>query len=116
MASGTTVAEIRQRKREQRLSRLQAEAKQLIDSHPGGSLWLFGSLARGDWDAYSDVDMLAVAPSPGEADQLADAVLSQHLADDVIALCASEWDRRRAASIDPYWQAIGRDARCLAKG
>jgi predicted nucleotidyltransferase len=115
MASGTTVAEIRQHKREQHLSRLQAEAKQLIDSHPGGSLWLFGSLARGDWDAYSDVDMLAVAPTPVEADQLADAVLSKQLADDVIALCTSEWDRR-AASKDPYWQAISRDARCLAKG
>ena len=87
----------------------------MIEAYPGGSLWLFGSLARGDWDAYSDIDMLAVAPTPGVADQLADAVLSQQLADDVIALCTSEWDRR-AASQAPYWQAIRRDALCLAKG
>ncbi len=26
-------------------------------------MWLFGSLARGDWDACSDVDLLAIAPS-----------------------------------------------------
>jgi predicted nucleotidyltransferase len=37
-------------------------------------VWLFGSLARGDWDAYSDVDLLAVAPSKVLADHLADAL------------------------------------------
>ena len=115
MASRTTVAEIRLQKREQRLSRLQEEAQQLIVSYPGCSLWLFGSLARGDWDAYSDVDMLAVAPTPREADQLADAVLSQQLADDVLALSTTEWERLRC-SHDPYWQAISRDALCLAMG
>ncbi len=36
-----------------------------------GQVWLFGSLARGDWDAYSDVDLLAIAPTQAEAEALA---------------------------------------------
>jgi predicted nucleotidyltransferase len=36
----------------------------------GAEVWLFGSLARGDWDARSDVDLLAVARAVvGFADQ-----------------------------------------------
>ncbi|MFM9103891.1 MAG: nucleotidyltransferase domain-containing protein, partial [Cyanobium sp.] len=40
---------------------------------------LFGSLARGDWDGFSDVDLLALAPSQAQASQLADALLSAGL-------------------------------------
>jgi len=39
MASRTTVAEIRQHKRNKRLAMLEVEAKQLIGSYPGSSLW-----------------------------------------------------------------------------
>jgi predicted nucleotidyltransferase len=36
----------------------------------GAEVWLFGSLARGDWDARSDMDLLAVARAvAGFADQ-----------------------------------------------
>jgi len=109
------VAEIRHRKRLEKIERLQAEANVLVGLHPGTGLWLFGSLARGDWDAYSDVDVLAVAPSQGEADQLADAVLSAGLADDALALTEHEWARQRNSD-DPYWRAIAQDALCLTEG
>jgi len=44
----------------------------LLSHFDGCSLWLFGSLARGDWDAFSDVDVLAVGRDRGCADVLID--------------------------------------------
>ena len=81
----------------------------MLAEHPGASLWLFGSWARGDWDAFSDVDVLAVAPNRSQASELADAVLDLGMADDVLALTELEWQERRNGD-DPYWRAIGLDA------
>ena len=104
-----TVADIRRRKQAERLKGLHQQASLVLAEHPGGSLWLFGSWARGDWDGFSDVDVLAVAPNRGQASALADAVLDQRMADDVLALTEQEWQERRNGD-DPYWRAIGRDA------
>ena len=106
---GMTVADIRRRKQAERLKGLHQQASLVLAEHSGGSLWLFGSWARGDWDGFSDVDVLAVAPSRGEANRLAEAVLEAGMADDVLALTAQEWQQRRTGD-DPYWSAIGRDA------
>ena len=105
----STIHEIRRRKREQRLRDLRRDAATALANQPGSSLWLFGSWARGDWDSYSDVDVLAVAPSQSQANSLADAVLRLGMADDVLALTDQEWQKRRSGD-DPYWRAIGRDA------
>jgi len=89
-------------------------------------VWLFGSLARGDWDARSDGDLLAVAPDQGAADQLAEALLAvapdqgaadqlaeallgTGLADDVIGLSRGRWLERQRGE-DPWWRGICRDA------
>jgi predicted nucleotidyltransferase len=72
-------------------------------------VWLFGSLARGDWDACSDVDLLAIAPTQKGADALAAALLEAHLGDDVLALSQQRW-LQLTTSDDPYWRAIGSDA------
>ena len=72
-------------------------------------MWLFGSLARGDWDARSDVDLLAVAPDQSAADQLSEALLGAGLADDVIALSQGRWLERQRGD-DPWWRGICRDA------
>ena len=105
----STVSAIRRRKRDARISLLRQQASALLMDHPNADLWLFGSWARGDWDAFSDVDLLAIAPSRGEANRLADAVLDGGIADDVLALSDQEWQVRRTGD-DPYWRAIGRDA------
>jgi predicted nucleotidyltransferase len=105
----TTVSAIRRRKRDARISLLRQQACDLLKDHPNADLWLFGSWARGDWDAFSDVDLLAIAPSRGEANRLAEAVLDAGMADDVLALTELEWQERRNGD-DPYWSAIGRDA------
>ena len=105
----STVSAIRRRKRDQRIDLLRQQASALLMDHPNADLWLFGSWARGDWDAFSDVDLLATAPSRGEANRLAEAVLEAGMADDVLALTAQEWQERRNGD-DPHWSAIGRDA------
>ena len=104
-----TAADIRRRKQAERLKGLHQQASLVLAEHPGGSLWLFGSWARGDWDGFSDVDVLAVAPNRSQASELADAVLDLGMADDVLALTELEWQERRNGD-DPYWRAIGLDA------
>ena len=115
-ATGTTtknaVAAIRERKREERVQALRKQASSLLSNLDGCSLWLFGSLARGDWDAFSDVDVLAVGRDQGCADRLADQVLACGMADDVIALTVHEWQKLREGH-DPYWRAIAVDSVCL---
>ena len=53
---GMTVADIRRRKQAERLHGLHQQASLVLAKQPGGSLWLFGSWARGDWDGFSDVE------------------------------------------------------------
>jgi len=109
-----TVADIRRRKQAERLKGLHQQASLVLAEHSGGSLWLFGSWARGDWDGFSDVDLLAVALNRSQASELADAVLDLGMADDVLALTELEWQERRNGD-DPYWSAIGRDALRLSQ-
>ena len=106
---GMTVADIRLRRQAERLSALQQQDYLVLSEQPAGSLWLFGSWARGDWDGFSDVDVLAVAPNRVQASDLADALLRHGIADDVLALTEQEWQERRNGD-DRYWRAIGRDA------
>jgi hypothetical protein len=56
-----SVQEIRQRLRGQRIEALRSSIKPLLAGRAGAEVWLFGSLARGDWDARSDGDPLAGA-------------------------------------------------------
>ena len=51
----------------------------------------FDWLARGDWDGFSDVDLLAIALTASQANNLADALLGNGIADDVIALTQADW-------------------------
>lgn len=104
-----SLAAIRQERREGRLSLLRQGAAAVVAKHPNGQVWLFGSLARGNWDAYSDVDLLAIAPDEGEAIELADALLDAHLGDDVLPLTLERW-QRLACTDEPYWRDIRREA------
>jgi tRNA nucleotidyltransferase (CCA-adding enzyme) len=104
-----SVQEIRQRLRGQRIRQLCSTIEPLLAGRPGAEVWLFGSLARGDWDARSDVDLLVVAPDQSAADQLAEALLGTGLADDVIALSQGQWLERQRGD-DPWWRGICRDA------
>jgi len=89
-----SVQEIHQRLRSQRIEVLRSRIEPLLAGRAGAEVWLFGSLARGDWDARSDVDLLAVAPDQGAADLLVEAQLGGGLADDVIGLSQGRWLQR----------------------
>lgn len=107
-----TLAAIRERRRTLRLNQLAHAMADVLPHFPGGSVWLFGSLARGDWDGLSDVDLLAVAPDGTAARALAEQLLARGLADDAIPLAESRWEQLRNGD-DPYWRAIGTEAICL---
>ncbi len=104
-----SLAAIRTARRQERLSDLRQGAATTAAAWTNAEIWLFGSLARGDWDAYSDVDLLAIAPTQVAADALADALLEARLGDDVLALTHERWHQLRHGD-DPYWRAIGREA------
>jgi len=104
-----TLAAIREQRRSERLKQLRLGAKRVAASCPRGQVWLFGSLARGDWDAYSDVDLLAIAPTKPAADALADALLAAQLGDDVLPLTQERWDQL-TTSDEPYWREIRSEA------
>ena len=105
----TSLPALREQRREARLAVLRLGLRPILQKRPGASVWLFGSLARGDWDAFSDVDLLAVAPDHAQACALADDLLAAGLADDVLALSQERWRQLREGE-DPYWHAIGADA------
>jgi predicted nucleotidyltransferase len=69
------------------------------------SVWLFGSLARGDWDGFSDTDLLVVAASREEAEQAADQLLKDLVGDDVLAIDDERW-QAMASSSSPHGRAI----------
>jgi hypothetical protein len=73
-------------------------------THDRSEVWLFGSRAPGDWDGWSDIDLLVVADTQQQADRFADALLDARLRADVIALSRARWDGM-ARSDSPHWQA-----------
>ena len=110
-----SLAAIRDQRRSERVARLRQTVETLLVDPKQQQVWLFGSLARNDWDAYSDVDLLAVAPDQAAAENLADLLREACLADDVIALSQERWLQHQD-SHDPWWRSICRDAIPLAGG
>ena len=64
-----SLAAIRTARRQERLSALRQGAATAAAAWTNAEIWLFGSLARGDWDAYSDVDLLAIGSDALRLDQ-----------------------------------------------
>ena len=75
-------------------------------------VWLFGSRARGDWDGYSDTDLLVEAESAELAERAADQLRAALVGDDVLALDQQRW-QAMADSPSPHWRAVYAQARCV---
>lgn len=104
-----SVQDIRRRLRGERIEALRHTVEPLLGGVEGAEVWLFGSLARGDWDARSDVDLLAIAADQSVADRLAEELLATGLVDDVIGLSQERWLQHQQG-VDPWWRGICRDA------
>ncbi|MFN6338330.1 MAG: nucleotidyltransferase domain-containing protein [Cyanobacteriota bacterium] len=78
------------------------------ERHPGANrcgVWLFGSLARGDWDGFSDTDLLVVAANQHEAERAADQLDKALVGEDVLAIDQARWEAMDH-SPSPHWRAI----------
>lgn len=96
------------------LRRRLAQAVDDAEEVPGGPIdvFLFGSRARGDWDGYSDTDLLVVASDQAAADRWVDRLLAAGIASDVMGISACRW-QAMDQDPSPYWRAVKAQARPL---
>jgi predicted nucleotidyltransferase len=103
--------QVRHRRHERWLEDLQQRlAETLVDVPCRG--WLFGSRARGDWDGFSDTDLLVEAECAELAERAADLLRYALVGDDVLALDRRRW-QAMAESPSPHWRAVHAQARCV---
>ena len=103
-ASENTFAPLRRRKRERQIAALRQRLRDTLGTNDC-SVWLFGSLAQGDWDGFSDTDLLVVAANQDEAERAADQLIAALVGDDVLAIDHERW-QAMAISPSPHWRAI----------
>ena len=71
-----------------------------------GDAFGYGSLAQGDWDGFSDTDLLVVvAANQDAAERAADQLIEALVGDDVLAIDQERW-QAMANSTSPHWRAI----------
>ena len=104
IASESTFAPLRRRERERRILALRQRLRHTLGENDC-SVWLFGSLARGDWDGFSDTDLLVVAGDQDAAERAADQLMEALVGDDVLAI-DQERCQAMARSPSPHWRAI----------
>ena len=103
-ASESTFAPLRRRERQRRIAVLRQRLRDTLGQNDC-SVCLFGSLARGDWDGFSDTDLLVVAANQDEAERAADQLMEALVGDDVLAIDHERW-QAMANSPSPHWRAI----------
>ena len=72
----------------------------------------FGSYARGDFNGFSDVDLIVVDHNRDLAERLACSIQEQGLADDVLTLNSVEWNQKKK-SYSFFWKSILQECICL---
>ena len=100
--SETTFAPLRRRERQRRIAALRQRLRDTLGPNDC-SVWLFGSLARGDWDGFSDIDLLVVAANQDAAERVADQLIEALVGDDVLAIDHGRW-QAMAISTSPHWR------------
>ena len=98
----STFAPLRRRERQRRIAALRQRLRDTLGPNDC-SVWLFGSLARGDWDGFSDTDLLVVAANQDAAERAADQLMEALVGDDVLAIDQERW-QAMARSPSPHWR------------
>ena len=105
IASESTFAPLRRRERDRRIARLRQRLRYTLGPNDC-SVWLYscgeafgyGSPARGDWDGFSDTDLLVVAANQDAAERAADQLMEALLGDDVLAIDQERWQAMARSS------------------
>ena len=100
----STFAQLRRLEWERRIATLRQQLGDALGS-AACSVWLFGSLARGDWDGFSDTDLLVVGVNQEVAERAAERLGEALVGDDVLAIDLDRW-QAMAHSPSPHWRAI----------
>ena len=114
----TNLAPLRQQRHAHWLANLKERIHTLLATEPDSmrgqpdQIYLFGSRARGDWDGFSDTDILVVCASRDEAERWADVLLEHGLAQDAIGLNREAW-RQLPEHPSVIWRHEARDAQPL---
>ena len=84
---------LRERRHAQWLTQLKQQLWEVVNrqTEPAPQIFLFGSRARGDWDGFSDTDLLVVAATQEAANHWVDLLLDHGVAQDVIGLDQEAW-------------------------
>jgi predicted nucleotidyltransferase len=98
--SESTFAPLRRRERQRRIAALRQRLRDTLGPSDC-SVWLFGSLARGDWDGFSDIDLLVVGANQDEAERAADQLAAALVGDDLLAIDHERW---QAMAPSPHWR------------
>ena len=97
-ASESTFAPMRRRERQRRIAELRKRLRDTLGPNDR-SVWLYscgeafgyGSLARGDWDGFSDTDLLVVAANRDAAERVADQLMEALVGEDLLAIDQERW-------------------------
>lgn len=107
----STFEQLRRRRHQRWLDQLQLRLAETLGDLPC-RVWLFGSRARGDWDGFSDTDLLVEADSAELAEQGAEQLRRGLVGDDVLAVDATRW-QAMADDPSPHWRSVRAQARMV---
>ena len=112
--SMSSFAALRIKKQNQWTIQLQAQLDAVVQQHQINEqwldqIWLFGSRARGDWDGYSDTDLVVVAEHQAQAERWVDRLIDAGVAADLVAMDRKAWQRLPNHD-SAIWRAVARDA------
>ena len=112
--SMSSFAALRIKKQNQWTIQLQAQLEAVVQQHQTNKqrpdqIWLFGSRARGDWDGYSDTDLVVVAEDQAQAERWVDRLIDAGVAADLVAMDRTAWQKLPNHD-SAIWRAVARDA------
>lgn len=107
-------AALRIKKQNQWIIQLPSHLEAVVQQHQineplPDQIWLFGSRARGDWDGYSDTDLVVVAEHQAQAEHWVDHLINAGVAADLVAMDRTAWQKLPNHE-SAIWRAVARDA------
>ena len=112
--SMSSFAALRIKKQNQWTIQLQSQLDAVVKQHQlneqrPDQIWIFGSRARGDWDGYSDTDLVVVAEHQAQAERWVDRLIDAGVAADLVAMDRTAWQKLHNHD-SAIWRAVARDA------